>query len=94
MKARAYPLAESKGKTLAYASLTIGDVFAVNGIRIMEGEKGLFAAMPSAKDKNGEYRDVCFPVTAAFRQELNNAILEAYNQTLEKGREKKPEQEL
>lgn len=84
VKARAYPIAEPKGKTLAYASVNIGDIFAVNGIRVMDGEKGIFAAMPSAKDRNGEYRDVCFPVTKELRQEINRVVMEAYEQALEK----------
>lgn len=84
VKARAYPIAEPKGKTLAYVSVNIGDIFAVNGIRVMDGEKGIFAAMPSAKDRNGEYRDVCFPVTKELRQEINRVVLEAYEQALEK----------
>lgn len=84
VKARAYPIAAPKGKTLAYASVNIGDIFAVNGIRVMDGEKGIFVAMPSAKDRNGEYRDVCFPVIKELRQEINRVVLEAYEQAVEK----------
>lgn len=57
---RAYPIAEPKGNTVGFASVTINDMFAVHGIRVMNGEKGIFAAMPSVKDSKGEYRDVCF----------------------------------
>lgn len=80
--ARAYPIAEPKGNTLAYASVTIGGMFAVNGIRVMDSEKGRFAAMPSTKDKNGEYRDICFPVTKELRTQLNTAVLEAYDEAI------------
>lgn len=82
VEARAYPIAEPKGHTLAFASVTIGGIFAVNGIRVMDSEKGRFTAMPSAKDRNGEYRDICFPVTADLRKQLNAAVLEAYDEAL------------
>ena len=82
VEARAYPITEPKGNTLAFASVTIDGMFAVNGIRVMDSEKGRFAAMPSAKDKNGTYRDVCFPITADLRKQLNAAVLDAYDQAL------------
>lgn len=87
--ARAYPIAEPKGNTVAYASVTINDMFAVNGIRVMNSEKGMFAAMPSVKDAKGEYRDICFPVTKELRAQLNTAVLEAYNAALEKSEPEK-----
>jgi len=75
---RAYPIAEPKGSTVAFASVTINDLVAINGIRVVDGEKGLFAAMPQTKDTNGEYRDIAFPVTKELRQQLNKAILDEY----------------
>lgn len=76
---------EQKGNLLAFAKVTINDCFAVDGIKVLTGEKGLFVNMPSAKDSKGEYRDVCFPVTADFRKELSKAVLDGYNSALEKG---------
>jgi stage V sporulation protein G len=75
---RAYPIAEPKGSVVAFASVTINDLFAVNNIRVVNSEKGLFVAMPQIKDAKGEYRDICFPVTAEMRKLLNDAILGAY----------------
>ena len=75
---RAYPIAEPKSNTVAFASVTINDMVAINGIRVVNGEKGLFAAMPQTKDTNGEYRDIAFPVTKELRQQLNKAILDEY----------------
>jgi len=75
---RAYPIAEPKSNTVAFASVTINDMIAINGIRVVDGAKGLFAAMPQAKDDKGEYRDIAFPVTKELRQELNKAILNEY----------------
>lgn len=75
---RAYPIAEPKSSVVAFASATIDDMFAVNNIRVVNSEKGLFVAMPQVKDAKGEYRDICFPVTAELRKQLNEAILGAY----------------
>ena len=81
---RAYPIAEPKSSVVAFASATIDDMFAVNNIRVVNSEKGLFVAMPQVKDAKGEYRDICFPVTAELRKQLNEAILGAYAAEKEK----------
>jgi Uncharacterized protein, involved in the regulation of septum location len=75
---RAYPIAEPKSSTVAFASVTINDMIAINGIRVVSGENGLFAAMPQTKDAAGDYRDIAFPVTKELRQQLNKAILDEY----------------
>ena len=81
---RAYPINEPKGNVVAFASVTIDDMFAVNNIRVVNSEKGPFVAMPQVKDKEGQYRDICFPVTADLRKQLNEAILGAYAAEKEK----------
>jgi stage V sporulation protein G len=83
IEARAYPIAEPKGNTLAYASINLDDKFAVNGIRVVTGEKGLFVAMPQTKDAKGEYRDLCFPVTKELRQQINDTVLSEYANALD-----------
>lgn len=80
--ARAYPFSEPKGNTLGMASLTIGGGFAINNIRIMNSEKGPFVAMPSAKDKEGNFKDICFPTTKEGRAQMNQVIMDAYNEAL------------
>ena len=70
------------GKTKAFASATIGGAFAVHGIRVMEGENGLFVSMPSRKDGE-DYREVFHPITAEAREELSKEILDAYEQKLQ-----------
>lgn len=82
--ARAYPIAEPKGNTVAFASVTINEMFAVRGIKVVNGENGLFASMPSMKDGKGGYQDVCFPTTKELRAEINGAVVAAYNTALEK----------
>lgn len=64
---------------IGLASVTLEDVFVVTGIRIMDGKKGLFVSMPSRKNKEGDYQDICFPVTADFREYLHEKVLQEYN---------------
>ena len=72
----------SQGGTRAYASATIDGCFAVRGIKVVEGGKdGLFVSMPSRKNQDG-YKEVCFPVTAEFREQLYSGVLNAYHQAL------------
>lgn len=70
---------EEAGKCKGLASVTIEDCFVVTGIRIMQGSNGLFIAMPSRKLQNGEYKDICFPVTAEARNDIQTAVLNKYN---------------
>lgn len=55
---RAYPIAEPKGNTVGFASVTINDCFAVRNIKVVNGENGLFASMPRMQDGKGGYQDV------------------------------------
>lgn len=66
------------GKVKAYVTFVINDNFAVHDARIIEGNNGLFVAMPSRKTPNG-FHDVCHPTTKELRQEINCIIIEAYN---------------
>ena len=61
------------------ASVLIDDAFAVHDIRIIEGDKGLFIAMPSRKTPTGGYRDIAHPINPEIRKLFEDAILEAYN---------------
>ena len=72
---RVYPIAEPKGKTKGYASVTVEGVFGAHGIRIIEGQNGLFVSMPQTKDGKGEYRDIFHPVVKGGREALQGAIL-------------------
>lgn len=70
---------EKEGKMKAVASITIDNVFVVHDIKIIDGEKGLFIAMPSKKANDGEFRDIAHPIDSETRESLQNMILEAYN---------------
>ncbi len=70
------------GATKAHASVNLNDAIAIRNIRVMEGKKGLFASMPSYQGSDKKYYDLVFPLTAELREELNDAIVNAYQQTL------------
>lgn len=76
---RLYPGAEEYG-ILANVNVTFGGVFVVTGIKVIDGKKGAFVSMPSYKSGK-EYKDSCFPITADFREELYEAILDAYDES-------------
>ena len=64
-------------------NVTIGDCIKIDGFRICSGENGLYVNMPSTQDKQGKWRDVCWPVTADFRRQLGDALIEGYGQAIE-----------
>ena len=66
----------------AVVSITIDEEFVVHDIKVIEGEKGLFIAMPSRKATDGEYRDIAHPINSATRERIQNIILEKYDQVL------------
>ncbi len=70
-------------KMKAVASVTFDDAFVVHDIKIIEGEKGLFIAMPSKKTRDDEYRDIAHPINGEMRNLLQDAIVERYKQALE-----------
>lgn len=72
--------ADSKMKGIA--SVIIDDCFAIHDIRIIEGEKGLFTAMPSRKTAEGKYRDVAHPITTECRNMFDDAILKEYKKQI------------
>lgn len=72
----------SEGNIRAYASINLNDCFAIRNVKVVDSSKGFFIAMPSYKTRNGEFKDICFPVTKEFRELLNNAIINAYKLTL------------
>ena len=67
-----------EGKMRAVVSITIDDVFVVHDIKVIEGEKGLFIAMPSRKASDGEYRDIAHPINSETRDRIQSLILEKF----------------
>ena len=72
-----------EGKMKAIVSVTFDDEFVVHDIKIIEGQNGLFIAMPSRKVGDGEYKDIAHPLTTESRTRIKEAIFEKYEQHLE-----------
>ena len=70
-----------EGKMKAVVSITIDNVFVIHDIKVIEGEKGLFIAMPSRKSSDGEYRDIAHPINSDTREEIQRLILDKYETT-------------
>ncbi|MEL3907103.1 MAG: septation regulator SpoVG [Treponema sp.] len=68
----------AEGKLKAYATVTFDDCFVLHNVKLIEGEKGVFVAMPSRRTKNGLYKDIAHPITPEFRLVLQEKILSAY----------------
>lgn len=76
-----------EGKMKAIVSITLDDEFVVHDIKVIEGEKGLFIAMPSKKTVDGEYRDIAHPINSEARENIQRIILESYQKALEEPEE-------
>ena len=72
-----------EGKMKAVVSITIDDEFVVHDIKVIEGEKGLFIAMPSKRALDGEYRDIAHPINSSTRDRIQRIILDKYAEVLE-----------
>lgn len=72
-----------EGKMKAIVSITLDDEFVVHDIKVIEGEKGMFIAMPSKKATDGEYRDIAHPINSNTREAIQRIILESYERALE-----------
>ncbi|MBO4865580.1 MAG: SpoVG family protein [Ruminococcus sp.] len=68
------------GRLRGIVSVTFDDVLAVHDIKVVQGERRLFAAMPSRRDENGIYRDIVHPITATARADIENRILRAFEE--------------
>ena len=73
---------EIEGKMKAVVSITIDEEFVIHDIKIIEGEKGMFIAMPSRKTAEGEYKDIAHPIKSSTRELIQNLILQKYNEEL------------
>lgn len=69
------------GKMKAIASITLDNEFVIHDIKVIEGEKGLFIAMPSRKASDGEYRDIAHPINSGTRARIQSVVLKKYDET-------------
>ena len=72
-----------EGKMKAVVSITIDDEFVVHDIKVIDGEKGLFIAMPSRKAADGEYRDIAHPINSDTREKIQTIILNKFEEVME-----------
>lgn len=68
------------GKMKAIVSVTFDDSFVIHDVKVVEGQNGLFVAMPSRKTPDGEFRDIAHPITSLAREVVQSAVLEAYRE--------------
>ena len=73
---------DKEGKMRAIVSVTFDNEFVVHDIKVIEGEKGLFIAMPSRKTIDGEYRDIAHPINSETRQQMQDIILREYEKAI------------
>lgn len=71
-----------EGKMKAVVSITIDEEFVVHDIKVIEGEKGMFIAMPSRKASDGEYRDIAHPINSDTRERIQSLILKKYEEVM------------
>ena len=72
-----------EGKLKAVVSITMDDEFVVHDFKVIEGEKGLFIAMPCKKTATGEYRDVAHPINSGTRDRLQSIILDSFEKAMQ-----------
>lgn len=82
-----------EGKMKAVVSVTFDDVFVVHDIKVIDGDKGLFIAMPSRRAGDGEYRDIAHPINSDMRDRLQSEILAKYEETVKESRENETAEE-
>ncbi len=70
------------GKMKAIVSVTLDDAFVIHDVKVVEGQNGLFVAMPSRKTPEGDYRDIAHPITTNAREVIQSAVLDAYQNAL------------
>ena len=73
----------SEGKMKAIVSVTFDNEFVVHDIKVIEGQNGLFIAMPSRKTPDGEFKDIAHPINTDTREKIQTSILKAYEEAME-----------
>lgn len=68
------------GRMRAIVSVTLNDEFVIHDVRVIEGNNGLFVAMPSKRTPSGEFKDIAHPITSAAREKIEKVVIDAYHQ--------------
>jgi len=85
---------ETEGKLRAYVSITFDDSFVVHDLRVIDGNKGMFVAMPSKRLPNGDHKDIAHPINTEIREKIQNAVLDVYHRELEEAPQAKAEEKI
>jgi stage V sporulation protein G len=85
---------ETEGKLRAYVSITFDDSFVVHDLRVIDGNKGMFVAMPSKRLPNGDHKDIAHPINTEIREKIQNAVLDVYHRELEEAPQAKVEEKI
>lgn len=72
---------QTDGRMKAFVSITLDESFVVHDLRVIEGNTGLFVAMPSKRTPDGEFRDIAHPINSEMRQEIQDAVMKVYEET-------------
>lgn len=73
---------ENELKLKAYADVTFEECFVIHGLKVIDGQKGMFVAMPSRKMPDGEYKDIAHPITPELRKNITDSVIEKYKETM------------
>ncbi|MFC5558934.1 septation regulator SpoVG [Ureibacillus thermophilus] len=85
---------QTDGRMRAIASITLDDEFVVHDIRVIDGNNGLFVAMPSKRTPDGEFRDIAHPINSKTRSKIQDVVLAAYHAAGEEKAEAQSESQL
>ncbi|RIL94320.1 septation protein SpoVG [Staphylococcus chromogenes] len=72
---------QTDGRMKALVSITLDESFVIHDLRVIEGNSGLFVAMPSKRTPDGEFRDIAHPINSDMRQEIQDAVMKVYDET-------------
>ena len=72
---------KTDGRMKALVSITLDEAFVIHDLRVIEGNSGLFVAMPSKRTPDGEFRDIAHPINSDMRQEIQDAVMKVYDET-------------
>jgi stage V sporulation protein G len=75
---------KDKDRLKAFIDITFDDCFVVHGMKVIDGEQGFFVAMPNKKGKDEKFRDICHPINSTMRQDLEDTVLDAYEEEVKK----------
>ncbi|MGL4947126.1 MAG: septation regulator SpoVG [Cetobacterium sp.] len=73
---------ENELKLKAYADVTFEECFVIHGLKVIDGQKGMFVAMPSRKMPDGEYKDIAHPITPELRKNITDSVIAKYKEVM------------